>query len=315
MKVRHNISIYSICWLNHSPGMGIIGTFYEPESEKELTELCCNLYKEGKQFDLIGHTSNIYFLPNYSVDIMVSTRKVRNVEVREDCIVADCGASVSKLSRQMVDKGIKGFEGLIDLPGTVAASIYGNASCYGCSINELLLSFEVLRPDGSIVTLMKEDLKLTKRSSSFKCGEQQGVILSAKLRKEAGNRDAILEKAEQNHLKRKSTQPPAQNNLGSIYCSSLRMTVIGYLVKALVKVYVLFERMSRREKKDIAYNRKLFMLSLIGAKDLIPYMYSWNRFIWKDAKAHELFWKFHKKHQLMFKKSDFEIIIKGNHEK
>ena len=312
MIIKENVLIYDISWLSHSTGRGIIGTFYEPESKEELTELCRDLYKEGKQFDLIGHTSNIYFLPNYSVDTMVSTRKVRNVEIFENCIVADCGASVSKLSRQMVDEGIKGFEGLIDLPGTVAASIYGNASCYGCSINELLISFDVLRPDGSIVILTKENLKLAKRSSSFKCGEQQGVILSAKLRKEVGNCDAILEKAEQNHLKRKSTQPPAQNNLGSIYCSSSRMTVLGYLLKGLVHVYGLFERMRGVEKKDIANRRKSFMLSLIGAKDLMPYMYSWNRFIWKDAKAHELFWKFHRKHQLMFKNSDFEIIIKGN---
>lgn len=313
MIIKKQIPIYQISWLNYADG-GKVAKYYEPESKDELVELCRSLYAEGKAFDVIGHTSNIYFLPSYNVDVMVSTRKVRNLQEETDCIIADCGVSVKTLARKMVDSGIKGFEGLIDLPGTVAASVYGNASCYGCSINELLLSFDVLRSDGTIVTLTKEDLKLAKRSSSFKRGEQQGVILSAKLRKEIGNRDEILEKAERNHLKRESTQPSAQNNLGSVYSSSSRMTVLGYLVKALVKVYALFERVKGREKKDIAYNRKLFMLSLIGAKDLMPYMYSWNRFVWKDAKAHELFWKFHEKHQLMFKKSDFEIIIKGNQE-
>lgn len=88
MIIKHNIPVYSICWLNHAKS-GIIGTFYEPESKEELTELCRSLYKEGKLFDLIGHTSNIYFLPNYNVEIMISTRKVKEVVYANDSIIAD----------------------------------------------------------------------------------------------------------------------------------------------------------------------------------------------------------------------------------
>lgn len=307
---KDNIPIYQISWLNYADG-GIVATYYEPENKNEFVSICRSLYTEGKEFDIIGHTSNIYFLPSYNADVIVSTRKVRNLEEETDCIKVDCGVSVKKLARRMVDCGILGFEGLIDLPGTVAASIYGNASCYGCSINDLLISFDVLRPDGTIVTLTKEDLRLAKRSSAFKRGEQRGVIISAKLRKEEGNREAILVKAEQNHLKRKSTQPPAQNNLGSIYRNSSSMTLLGYLVKVAVYLYEMFERARGGKNEDLAVKKKAFMLSLIGAKELAPYMYSWNRFIWKDAKAHELFWVFHKKHQQMFKNSEFEIEIKG----
>ena len=71
--------IYSICWLNHADG-GVIGTFYEPENKKELADICRTLYKEERKFDLIGYTSNIYFLPSYNADIIVSTRKVRDIE-------------------------------------------------------------------------------------------------------------------------------------------------------------------------------------------------------------------------------------------
>ena len=202
MIKKEQIPIYQISWLNYAEG-GMIGTFYEPENKDELVEICRKLYANDKAFDIIGHTSNIYFLPSYNVDVMVSTRKVRNYKEETDCIIVDCGVSVKSLARKMVDSGILGFEGLIDLPGTVAASIFGNASCYGCSINEQLISFEVLRPDGSIVTLTKEDLRLARRSSSFKRGEQQGVILSAKLKREFGDRKTILAKAEANHRKRK----------------------------------------------------------------------------------------------------------------
>ena len=183
MAIKYNIPIYDVSWLNHSNGGGKIGTFYEPETKEELIEFCHSLYKAGKQFDLIGHTSNIYFLPDYSVDIMVSTRRVKSVDEKDDCIVCDCGVPVSKLSRQMVNEGVKGFEGLIDLPGTVAASVYGNASCYGCSINQILESFEILRPDGKVETQTPEFLKMRKRSTTLKRGELEGVILSVRLRK------------------------------------------------------------------------------------------------------------------------------------
>ena len=179
MIIRNNISVYDICWLNHAQG-GMIGTFYEPENLDELRNICSTLYKEDKDFDLIGHTSNIYFLPDYSVANMVSTRKCNNIVEETDYIICDCGVSVAKLSHQMVDKGIKGFEGLIDLPGTVGAAVYGNASCYGCSINSLLISFELLKPDGDIVTVYPNDLKLSKRSSSLKRHELKGIILSVK---------------------------------------------------------------------------------------------------------------------------------------
>ena len=310
MIAKREIPISKISWLNYSQS-GIIGVFYEPENKQELVDLCRSLYKEGKQFDLIGHTSNIYFLPNYSVDIMVSTRKVRNFVESTDFIIADCGVSVRSLSLKMVDEGVKGFEGLIDLPGTVAASVYGNASCYGCSINSLMESFELLLPNGEVKMLSTVDLGLSKRSSALKRGELQGVILSVKIRKELGDKNEIKKKAEQNHIKRRLTQPPAQNNLGSIYRSSSRMTIIGYFLKAAVTLYGMAGRLMWRDKNDLAKHKKSFMLGLIGAKDLIPYFYSWNRFIWKDSEAHPLFWKFHKKHQLLFRESNFEIEIKG----
>ena len=114
MKVRNNIPVYKISWLRYADG-GTIGTYYEPENREELLNLCKHLYKEGKTFDIIGHTSNIYFLPSYSVDILVSTRKVNETIEDEDYIIADCGVSVSSLARQMVKKGIKGFAGKIGM--------------------------------------------------------------------------------------------------------------------------------------------------------------------------------------------------------
>lgn len=309
MIIRHNIPVYDICWLNHAHG-GLIGTFYEPENIDELTNICSSLYLEGKDFDLVGHTSNTYFLPDYSVDNMLSTRKCNNIVEETDCIVCDCGVSVKRLSLQMVDKGIKGFEGLIDLPGTVGAAVYGNASCYGCSINSLLISFELLKPNGDIVTVHPNDLKLSKRSSALKRHEIEGIILSVKLRKEQGDVTLLKNLAEKNHHTRKVTQPSPKDNLGSIYASKQTKTPIGFIVLGIAKVIGLLYGITGKNKKQIKDKQKEIVLSLLQARDLLPYVYGWNRYIWKDELAHTLFWKFDKIHRLLYKSNEFEIEIK-----
>lgn len=310
MIVRKNISVYSICWLNHAQG-GIIGTFYEPETKGELIELCRSLYKERKPFDLIGHTSNIYFLPKYSVDIMVSTRRLKNVEYKDDLIIADCGANVKALAHAMVSEGVKGFEGLIDLPGTVAAAVYGNASCYNCSVNDMLVTVEFLKENGEIVTLKPEELKFTKRSSALKRGEMKGIILSVTLHKVYGDPTTLKKLAEENHQKRLLTQPGPKDNLGSIYAVSNGNTQKSWLIHMLASFLCLPLKLVQKDKVSRSKAHIDIVLCLCGAKDLRPYVYGWNRYIWKDEKSHELFWKFHKIHQRLFNESIFEIEIKG----
>lgn len=308
MIQKNSIPIYSICWLNHAEG-GTIGTFYEPETKEELAELCRSLYKKGKTFDLIGHTSNIYFLPDYSVDIMVSTRRLKNVQYKENLIITDCGANVKSLAHAMVNEGVKGFEGLIDLPGTVAAAVYGNASCYKCSVNDLLVSVELLQENGEVVKLKPKDLKFTRRSSALKRGEIRGVILSVTIRKEYGDAETLRNLAVENHKKRLLTQPGPKDNLGSIYAITEGYSKSSRLIRMMASLMCLPVRFTHKDK--YAKAKLKIILKMYSATELLPYVYGWNRYIWKDAEAHELFWKFHEVHQKLFKKSDFEIEIKG----
>lgn len=54
MEVHHNVSINKIAWLK-IPNPGVIKNLFIPENRAELEELCCKLYSEKKQFDVIGH--------------------------------------------------------------------------------------------------------------------------------------------------------------------------------------------------------------------------------------------------------------------
>lgn len=309
MIIRNNISFDSISWLKHYNG-GNIGTFYEPESKEELASVCRDLYKSNQDFLIIGHTSNIYFTPGYHTKIVVSTRKVKDVKIFDNTIVVDCGVSVKSLSRRMVDMGIKGYYGLVDLPGTVGAAVYGNASCFDCSITGLLQSVEFLQPDGTIIDAKPNDLKFLKRSSAMKRGELEGVILSLTLKKELGDVRVIKEKAEETHQLRKKNQPAPQGTLGSIFADEGKPTLLNMILINLTKIYKLL--LIIVGSKDVAKKRKHLIFKLLNATDVEPYIHHWDCYHWSDEQSHELFWKFVSLHKKMFTKSVFEIEIKQN---
>ena len=240
----------------------------------------------------------------------MSTRKLTHIELKDNRIECECGVSVKKLANIAVAEGIKGFEGLVDLPGTVAAAIYGNASCYECSISELLVEARALTKDGNLVTVDHDWFDFAKRSSSLKRKEKEAIILSVTLRANKGDKNKISSLAEQNHQLRKNTQPAAQGTLGSVFSCEGKPTLLNYLITSVTKVYALLLKLVGG--KDIEKKRKQLTFCLLGAKDVEPYVHHWNCYWWRDDVAHQLFWKYVRLHRMMFTKSDFEIEIKHN---
>lgn len=309
----HNYPISHFCWLSSSYNdqqQGLVKDFYEPESLAELTELCRQLYKEDNEFLVIGHTSNLYFTPNCRINTVVSTRKCNSFEINDNSIWCECGVSVMKLSKMMCLRGIAGFEGLVDLPGTVASSIYGNSSAFYCSINERLIECEVLLQDGSIMKLTKEQLQLSDRDSALKRGTINGVILSAMLKKEISSSEQLCQTAKLNSKMRSDSLPGPAHNLGSIFRNDRKRTLLGTAIQAITKLYsIILKKENKYSSEEIRKKRLKLSMLLLGARDLEPYVFSWNLYIWKDYNAHNMFQKFVKKHNKIYKNSSLEIEV------
>ena len=75
-----------------------------------MCELCRRFFADGKVFDLIGHTSNTLYVPDYHCELMVSTRKLKKIEIKRDEIVCECGTSVRQLAISALEDGIKGLK-------------------------------------------------------------------------------------------------------------------------------------------------------------------------------------------------------------
>lgn len=311
MIVTRDLSFNMVSWLKFYPESIDVNFFYEPETTEELRVLCEDLYRRGKTFEIIGHATNIYFVPGYKVDILISTRKLKKYTIKDGEVVCECGVNVSRLSSRMIELGYLGFEGLINLPGTVGAAVYGNASCYNCSVNSLLSSFTLLAPDGSIHILDLEWLNATHRSTCLKRNEYKGVILEVTLKLIPSDVNMLKKISIENQIDRRLTQPTAKNNLGSIFIRSSRLTLKGYIIKSIVKLWELILSLVFNDDANIIYKKKSFELKLLNALEIEKYLHSWNRYMWIDSDSHRLFSKYIKCHNSIFRDREFEIEIKG----
>jgi len=292
MQHIQNISAQKVSWVKSNKealekNSDAIKNLWYPETIDELTNLIRDFQMKGSQYDLIGYSSNTLFLPSYTIDNLICTKKLSEWRETEDAIICDCGVNVAMLSKEMLKKGYKGFFGLIDLPGTIASGVYGNCGCFDCSVCELLDSFTMLTSEGDIKTYHVDDLKLQFRSTSLKRHELSGTILQVVLKKIQGNAEEEQAKANQAHATRLATQPNAANNLGSTFNGS-DWTLKGKFLMRLDRFFLHVVHIQS------ASQRIKIVITLLGGKKYSKYLYSWNRFMFYDNFSYLLFSKYEK---------------------
>lgn len=259
----------------------------EPDTKERLTSLCRFLYKNKLAFELVGQTSNLFFHSDYHPLIVVSTIKINKYDVEKNVLTCDCGVSVSKLSKEMLACGYAGFSGLTGLPGTVAGSVYGNAGCFKCSINAMLVDVDILMPDGTVKLLKAEELVITHRSTALKRNEFKGVILSVRMKLiKSENLEEEKRNQEYSVNYRKTKQEKPSWCLGSIYSNrKMRRNWRNKVTNGIVRLFeIIYVGSSRKVMKEV-------LLTLYGYRQLAPYVSdkNVNTFIWRDDQAEQMF--------------------------
>ncbi len=287
IKFEVDIKLKDKTWIGRG---GNCKLWIKPQSVKELHDISLFLINNRFPFDVVGATSNIYFKNEYDTNIIISTLAVDTYDDKEEFIVCDCGVKVKSLAKYAVDYGYVGFEGLVSLPGTVAAAIYNNASCYNCSISSLLYKIEYLDEQGHIKEAFPDDLKYSHRSSAFKIEELKGVILRIYIRKISGNRESLLSIAEKTRETRKDNQEGPRFNLGSTYAAlSYRKTVL--LIMTCINLYAKIFRIPKLVRNRLIKN---CLVDLYGDRRLKNFIsdYYLGCYVWRNELADTIFPKY-----------------------
>ena len=272
---------------------GTCGCWIIPHNATQLTELCRWIYQEKQKFEVVGQTSNIFFHSTCNPAVVVCTTRVNDYTVlagpdgKTATVTCGCGVNVMRLSKDLLEQGFAGVCGLTSLPGTVASAVVGNAGCFKCSITALLQSLDCLLPDGTVKTYNREELRLSQRSSVFKRGELEGVILSVCLHLEkAADVEEEKRKAARSTQWRKHNQEGPAKNLGSTF-AVLKMRKNLRNITAFCTAYI-------GSKLRIGSYRRLLkkgLLRLYGYHRIDAYVSdkNVNTFVWRDEQAERMF--------------------------
>lgn len=314
MIEKTNVKLCEFSWIGsaYKNSTAVVRHFYEPESTLELIQIGKLLYSSCSDFLVIGHTSNLYFAPDAIIENIISTRKLNHYTLNEDSIECECGVHVMKLAKAMNNEGIAGYEGLIDLPGTVGAAIYGNSDAYGYSINNQLISFDLLCRDGIVHRKTIEDVNPDIRTTDFKKKKSEGIIIRALLKKEVGDSKRLNELSNIFHEEKLKLIPHAAHNLGTVFIRGGAPTSLSKLLTTILYpfCYILSALSGKRVRVSEYINKFTFLL--LGAANLNDYlMGGMSVFVWKDDKAHKMFHKYVKIHRLLFTENEFEIEFVG----
>jgi len=284
VKYELNADLAKKTWIKNG---GISQLYIIPDNVAQLEHVLVNLSKLKEKYIVIGHTSNMFFSNSYNPAIVLSTKNINDFIIEENKIICECGASLKRVAKACVKKGIAGYQGLVGIPGTVGAAVCNNSGAYECEMSNLVERVEVLLATGEKVWLTNSDLEFTNRNSSIKSGKIRCCVLRVELKALSRIEPEILQKmVKDNTAIREKYYEGYGQNLGTVF-SSMDIYSGRTFLKILLKIHryiTMILPFSVQNKTRILlillYFNKLRFYPFISKKRI-------NCFIWDKEKGYD----------------------------
>ena len=185
-----------------------------PASGEELAEACALLRRLGVRPLLLGNGTNV-LAPDEGIDgAVIVTRRAARMERQGEKLLADCGASLTRLAAFAAEEGLTGLVFAYGIPGTLGGAIIMNAGAYGGEMKDVTARVTYLDGELRQQSAAGEALDFRYRHSRF---GPEDVILRAELQLRAGDREAIRARCRELTEKRKASQPLEWPSAGSAF--------------------------------------------------------------------------------------------------
>lgn len=191
---------------------GIICEVFFPETINEFEQIL----NEHKDIKVFGNLSDTLVSDDGYNDKIILTTKMNRILIDGCKVIADCGVKGPKLSQEVCEKGLSGFEFMIGFPGSAGGEVYMNASANGQTISDNITSVTCYSKEFGIKKFSKKEMNFQYRTSL--CQTENLIVLQAEFELEPKNKQQIQEKMNENLIFRKTHQPSlAKPNCGSIF--------------------------------------------------------------------------------------------------
>ncbi len=187
-----------------------------PHNEEQLIGAIDYLRNNSLKHRLVGRMTNLLPKDDYYDGVLVSTRKMKGIQIDGRCVVAECGVALPTLILTAAEHSLGGAEALSGIPGSLGGAVYSNAGAFGSEISDFIVSARLYdMQSGKVLALIKEELSFSYRSSILREGNL--ILLSARLRFHAETRENIKNKIGEVKNKRSLAQPLEYPSLGSVF--------------------------------------------------------------------------------------------------
>lgn len=188
----------------------------QPRNIEEVKEVIVFCNESKIPYYILGNGSNLLVADEGYEGVVIQVYKnLSNITVDGEYITAEAGALLSRIATQALKSSLTGFEFAHGIPGTLGGAVVMNAGAYGGEIKEVLEEATVMNEQGEILTVNKEALELGYRTSSVM--KNNWLVLSAKLKLQKGNEEAISAAMKDFMARRKEKQPLEKPSAGSTF--------------------------------------------------------------------------------------------------
>ncbi len=194
---------------------GNADVFVMPETEEEAQAVVKYAYENEVPLLMLGNGSNIVVRDGGVRGIVLNFSKLDAIEIQGDVVVAQAGALIIDVSRQVAAKGLTGFEFACGIPGSIGGAMAMNAGAYGGEVKDVIADCTVLTQEGERLVLSKDELELAYRKSII--AKNGYYVLNAKFQLEKGDQQEIDAKIAELTYLRESKQPLEYPSAGSVF--------------------------------------------------------------------------------------------------
>ena len=210
---------------------GLARAIVYPKEVESLIKTIKILRRNNVKYKLLGNGSNLLFSDKKYEGVLIKLNEFDNVEFFGNRIHVEAGFPLMKLSHLVAKRGLTGLEFASGIPGTIGGAVFMNAGAYKSDMGYITREVTVLTPDLKIITLENKEMNFHYRTSFLKTHPNY-ICLSAVIRLEKGNKNAIEKVIKDRRKRRIASQPLEYPSAGSVFRNPKDMFA-GQLIEEL----------------------------------------------------------------------------------
>ena len=187
-----------------------------PRSGEEIAAMFEEAGQAGLPVTVIGHGSNLLVLDGGIRGLVIQVEKnMRAIRREGNRLTAQAGAMLGSVAAAAAEAGLTGLEFASGIPGTVGGGMTMNAGAYGGELKDVTIRVDGIRPDGTPVSLSREEMQFGYRTSAVKT--MNIIVTGAAFELQPGDPAEIRARMSDLNARRAEKQPLDVPSAGSTF--------------------------------------------------------------------------------------------------